>query len=133
MNNATQVGDKDEIDVSISNTVSLSFLNDKKGKVSIKNQKEPFMFIIPRNAKAKEPKFEKINFSNLTNSTSKTINQLLTLNVQLKTPHASVHIHLKPDDYKQSYLMVLKYEKLPLVNTQLQIYDSFEIFCPFGN
>ncbi len=116
---------KNESNIIGSKLISLSF-SDGKNEIDVKNLVEPIRISIPRDANITAPDFEYINVSNITQNT---YNQLLTYVVNLTSPNVSIHFQLKPLNESITYLMVIKYGMLPILNKEKQIYDNFRYAC----
>lgn len=117
-----------EFNVVKSQMISISFHEDKK-ELAVSNQTAtPIKISIPRNGALQIPTFEYVNKSNTT--VLNALNQLLTFGKDIKSANSSIHFNLKPDNLKISYLLVLKYGKVPQVNNLYQDYDYYKIACP---
>jgi hypothetical protein len=121
-------GRNTNLNLNKSTMVSLSFF-ENTNSLSVSNQtSKPIVLNIPRSGIAsKKISFSLINTSNLTLNA---LNQIYTFGMNLSATASSIHFNLNPSSSELSYLMVLKYGKLPVVNTQTQIYDRFKIVCP---
>jgi hypothetical protein len=72
------------------------------------------------------PSFQSVNVSSLNMTSS---NQLATFTLTLTQLEQSVFVNIKPKDSSVSYLLVLKFGKVPVVTSFSILYDSFKFLC----
>jgi hypothetical protein len=115
------------INIGTSGLVSLSFFDQNKNEISIKNTQKSINVTINHNSDQSPSNFSYINASNLTS----TLNYVPS-GLNLHGSNVSLHIHIKPDNSTSSYLAMLKFGKLVTYNSTYCDADLWEIICPNG-
>lgn len=69
-----------------------------------------------------------LNSTNVT-ATRKRFN-FMQNGLKISTNDASIHMHIKPDDYTQGYLMVFKKNGTPNYNATKRNFDYLKVLCP---
>jgi hypothetical protein len=111
-----------------SESASLSFHNGVNEIQVTTNLTYPILLTLARDPSIVIPQFIQQNFS-VFSDLDLAENQLAVYNFSLSSPNSSFHFHLQPDKLNTSYLLVLKYDDLPVINTTVQVYDSFTVAC----
>jgi hypothetical protein len=126
------IGKNTDLNPTKSSMTSLSFYKNTNPLAVSNQNSNPIVLTIPRSSSAPQTiSFQQVNVSNSTALNA--LNQLTTFSLALNTSVASVHFNLKPSSTRVGFLMVLKYGKLPVLNTRSQTYDKFKIACPQYN
>jgi hypothetical protein len=117
-----------ELGLDGSRSASLSF-HDGIQQIKVNtNSSYPIILTLARDSSIKKPDFIEQNISRFTNVDFER-NQLMTFNFSLRNPRSSFHFHVKPSETDTSYLIVLKYGLVPVLNGTDQVFDSFKIAC----
>jgi len=59
--------------------------------------------------------------------------ELFTIGLKLETQNSSIHIEISPFDSSVGYLVLLKFNMTPRINSKFgQDYDNWKLFCPSG-
>ena len=119
-----------QTNTNLSTSVSLTILDQNETEVSIQTTLDnPIEIIIPRDPNLLIPPMI------LQNVTSTLHNQSFDLhyvNITSFLP-ISVHFEIYPFDTNLSYLLIYKFDKLPLLNSSIQQMDGWILFCPSKN
>lgn len=125
----TGMNGKDELNLWQSKSIGLSFYDDDKIEIPIRNKKEDgnFEFWIERDTSLiKNFDFVFVNTKNYYSSLVS--NQVFSMKFELKDNDVSVHFHIRPENVSVSYLILLKYAN----ETNVKKFDLWKIFCPKG-
>lgn len=117
-----------EMNVNSSGSIALSYHNDRGVSYHLSGIDNGFYFWIAQN-QANE--FDLVNTSNMTALSS--ANQLQTFMATLTSPKKAFLIELKPLKNTTSYLICIKYGRLPVLNSSAKIYDKCQLYCPNRN
>ena len=112
-----------------SSLVDLSFYDENTNEVQIRNTSIPIDFIIERDKNVLDFS-SSLQYVNATDINSQLENSLfLMCSFIIKSNNASIHIELKPIQSNISYIMVVKFGQLPIINSTYSDFTSFKIFC----
>jgi hypothetical protein len=118
------------VSVSSSKTIGLSFFNSNSKEHSFSNLSDYFYFEIPRYNQI--PSFKQFFTSNYTTSSR---NLLILDGFIISSRNVSIHYQLKPSATSLSiigYFVALKFGSNPYLNSTIQLFDMFQIFCPIN-
>jgi hypothetical protein len=123
-----------ETNIGLSQSIAISFSNNHENEIEIKDSAQLIDIWIPR-----EMNFLDVhpNFVNLTGiANNKNISEkqeLFTIGLKLETQNSSIHIEISPFDSSVGYLVLLKFNMTPRINSSFgQDYDNWKLFCPSG-
>jgi hypothetical protein len=123
-----------ETNIGLSQSIAISFSNNHENEIEIKDSAQLIDIWIPR-----EMNFLDVhpNFVNLTGiANNKNISEkqeLFTIGLKLETQNSSIHIEISPFDSSVGYLVLLKFNMTPRINSKFgQDYDNWKLFCPSG-
>ena len=123
-----------ETNIGLSQSIAISFSNNHENEIEIKDSAQLIDIWIPR-----EMNFLDVhpNFVNLTGiANNKNISEkqeLFTIGLKLETQNSSIHIEISPFDSSVGYLVFLKFNMTPRINSKFgQDYDNWKLFCPSG-
>lgn len=136
-----QNGD-DDVQIGNSSSIMISYYDENSNELAIDGLDDaPVDIWIKRKESAPKPQFSFINLT--TSMTDSFAYQTITLD-QI---NSSIHIQMKPEqlniieannksngtssDNYIGYLFILKYGESALLNSQKQIYDLWDVFCPY--
>ena len=137
-------GANNDVSVTGSKTIALSFFSEDQTEQSVSNSPEPFIFSIPRDVNMSLPSFEPLfNYNetrikkllevNITNRTHVPINLFLLNGFTISKKNVSIHYHIQPTDESLGYFAAIKFGGNPYLNSTYQRYDIWKIFCPWRN
>ena len=116
--------------ISNSSMISLSFFDENANEIQFINSNHPVDIFIKRDRYLQD--FD--STSQYVNATQINIDLensiFLTNSFKIKSNNASVHIELKPFNLNTSYLMLLKFGNLPILNSTYSDLTSYRVFCP---
>ena len=120
------------VSINGSKSIALSFYDENQNEKLVQNSAKPFIFSIPRDTSQPLPPF--IYFSNNSSNFSiKSFSNLLTLDgFMLNKQNVSIHYQINPNDNEIGYFVALKFGGNPFLNSSLQLFDMWNIFCPKG-
>lgn len=114
-----------------SQTLGLAYFYDSNMKeIKVSNYTEGIRFWIAKNLNSL-PLFEQVDVVNSTRPVNSS-NQIKTFGVTLSSANQSLTINLMPSDFSVAYFMLLKYGRMPVVNSTMLIYDLVQVVCPLG-
>ena len=120
----------ENVNVNSSISFDLSFYDSENNEYPISSDKnKEFDIWIGRNELFSKPNYTQIN-ANQFNMTAK--KQIYVAGYQTKGVYISTHIYLKPIDLNSAYLVLIKFNDFPILNSTNQDYDYLKIFCPKG-
>ena len=119
-NNETLIGN--------SNSVGLALFDENNYELDISGMKSsPISIYIPRDQNLPEYSFQSVNATQIQLEHG---SFYLPCSFRLKALNSSIHIELKPIDSSLGYVVVLKFDQTPIVNSTYAYYDAFKILCP---
>jgi hypothetical protein len=126
-NNETKIG--------FSQSIGISFRENNGNEIEIKNSSQLIDIWIPRDLNL--PKVN-LNYVNITKQLNDKTNndteiQLFPIGLNTTTLNSSIHLILSPLNNSIGYLVLLKLNMTPKINSTFQDYDHWRIFCPSGN
>ena len=113
--------------------IGMSFLNDLSfydndlNEIKITKSQSPIDIMIHRDTNLPEYSYQYVNTTQL-----KLSSLFLPNGFNITANNVSIHIELKPMNFKIGYFMVLKLGYTPIINSTYSDYDSFKLICP-GN
>jgi hypothetical protein len=115
-----------------SKSIALSFFDENQNEKLVQNSDKPFIFSIPRDTSQPLPPFIYL-LNNSSNTSIKSFSNLLALDgFMLNKQNVSIHYQISPNDNKIGYFFALKFGGNPYLNSDLQVFDMWSIFCPKG-
>ena len=126
---------KSSFNTNLSRFISLTLTDVNANEIPLRTtDDEPFEIHIPRDPNLILPPMTLQNVTSITNSTSSPHYYLFNSHyVNLKEmSHVSVHFELHPLTANLSYLLIYKFDGLPILNSSIQQIDGWTIFCPFS-
>jgi hypothetical protein len=133
-NALTGANGDNETHIGNSKQLSLAFYDEKKQEIPISNAMSKFEFIIPRDlsfsATNTSMDFEFVNASFMDMSEK---NHFLPNAINTTGANVSFHLQISPIDPNTGYVVLLKLGQTPVLNSTMQSYDYWKIFCPQGN
>jgi hypothetical protein len=115
--------------VGYSNSISLSIYHENSVEISVKKSRKPIGIKIKRDPNLPIPQFELVNaeFMNFTVNS-----QFLPNRIEIKSYYAALIFQLKPVDFNSDtgYILLIKKETMPIVNSTDSIYDYAKCLCP---
>jgi hypothetical protein len=126
-NNETKIG--------LSQSIGISFSENNGNEIEIKNTQKLIDIWIPRDLNLPKVNANYVNITKLMNknTTNDTSTQLYPIGLNKTTFNSSIHLILSPLNNSIGYLILLKLNTTPRVNSTFQDYDHWKIFCPSGN
>lgn len=113
----------------LSSSILSLTLHDQSGEtINIKNTTNPFEIIIPRQMNTLMPSMIYQNVKLLSNN-SKFKYHYINLTHQINLS-ISLHIEIQPENPDLSYLVILRFNGLPDLQTNL--IDDWKLLCPKG-
>jgi hypothetical protein len=118
---------KNETHIGMSSSVGLTIYDSNANEIKITKSLSPIDIFTQRDEHTQNHSFEYINATSIGFIQGA---YLLQNSFKIKSNNASIHIELKPIDMSISYLLVLKFGFMPIVNSTHADYSSFKLFCP---
>jgi hypothetical protein len=116
-----------------SKQISLSFYDENKQEIPIKNSKKNLEFLIHRDLSwSSSNTSQDYVFVNASQINLAEKNHFLPNAITLSGSNVSVHIQIKPIDPNTGYVVLMKFGQTPILNSTLQSFDYWKIFCPSG-
>lgn len=116
-----------------SKQLSLAFYDENKQEIPISNSMSRFEFVIPRDLSFSAPgtsmDFEYVNASYMDMSDK---NHFLPNAINTTGANISFHLQISPDDVNTGYVVLMKLGQTPVLNSSMQSYDYWNIYCPEG-
>lgn len=126
------VGLNTNVKVDGSKSIALSFYDENQNEKIIQNSSRAFIFSIPKDIRQSLPPFVYLT-NNSSNGSVTDQNNLLVLDgFLLNKPNVSIHYQISPNDTEIGYFVALKFGGKPCLNEDIQLFDMWTIFCPFG-
>ena len=122
------VNGDNETKIGLSQTVSLSFNDASGNELLINNSTELIDIWIPRDLKTPNPipQYVNITFNN------RQAGQFFPLGFNVTASNSSIHLEFSPIKSTISYIVLLKFNMTPRINSTFSDYDSWRLFCPSG-
>ena len=117
-----------ETSIGLSHTVSISFSETDGNEIPISNSSQLIDVWIPRdpNSPRLSPIYVNTSFNNRPGS------QLFPIAFNVTSSNASIHLEFAPLNSSVGYVILLKFNMTPKLNSTYQDYDSWRLFCPQG-
>ena len=113
--------------VGMSNSVSLTFFDEKNNQIEIINRNYPIDVQIQREINLPSYPYQYVNISEIL---LKNGSFLMPNGFYLSSNNGSIHVELKPLNKSIGYLIVLKLGFSPVINSTYADYDSIKMMCP---
>jgi len=130
-NAVTGANGDNETYIGNSKQLSLSFYDEDKKEIPIKNQKNTFEFIISRDLSWSSDntslEFVYINASQMELAEK---NHFLPNAITLSGSNVSFHLQIKPINLNTGYVVLMKLGQTPIFNSTFQSFDHWKILCP---
>ena len=116
--------------ISNSSLVGLSIYDENANEIKITKSSNAIDIFIERDKNVNDysSSIQYINATEINASLESSI--FLWNSFKIRSNNASVHIELKSVFYNTSYLLVIKYGSMPILNSTYSDLTSFKIFCP---
>jgi len=116
-----------------SKQLSLAFYDEDKKEIPITNALTLFEFIIPRDLSFSTTStsidYEFVNASFMDMSEK---NHFLPNAINTTGANVSFHLQIKPINLNTGYVVLMKLGQTPVLNSSMQSYDYWNIYCPEG-
>ncbi len=119
-----------ETKIALSHSLSVSLSDNKGNEIKIKNSSKLIDIWIPRDFNYIKNVAQFVNITNLLNN--ETNRQLFPIGFNKSTVNSSSHVELSPVKISIGYLVLLKLNMTPRINSTFQDYDYWKMFCPSG-
>ena len=112
-----------------SSAIELSFYDENSNEIQIDQSHSPIDIKIKRDSSLLYS-FQYVNSTEINDALNVLNSNFLLNTFTIKSNNASIHIEIKPLIKIKSYLFLLKFGYMPIVNSTYSDFDSFRIFCP---
>lgn len=111
-----------------SHQLSWSFLNNQNEEISVRSKKtNSFEFFIDRDLNVPQGEFVLQNVTVMEPNVYPFKLHLLNIS---KWKFFSIHLEIQPIDFDLSYLIVHRFDEIPLLNSSIRLIDGWTLFCP---
>ena len=122
----------------MSRSVSLNLFDTNGTTLSVKNLSSPIKIIIPRDPNIILPSMTLQNLTGQSVVTSTNNNRQFSLYyVNVTSPTTSLTLsatfEVKSTDAMLGYLLILRFDAIPILNSSMNRTDGYRVFCPAGN
>ena len=117
-----------ETKIGMSQTISISFLDSQGNEVPITNSTELIDIWIPRDLNTPLPVPQYVNVTIPVNN--RPAGQFFPLGLNVSASNSSIHLEFAPELTTVGYLVLLKFNMTPRMNSTFSDYDSWRMFCP---
>lgn len=124
---------RSQVNTSLSKMISLSILNPNGNDISIRtNDEETFEFMIPRHSKSKVPSMQLYNVTSIHHFEQQFY--YLSINVTQSNVNltVSLHVEIRPHNATFSYLLIMKFDGRPQLNSTIKDIDDWSLLCSSG-
>jgi hypothetical protein len=123
-----------ETNIGLSQSIALSFSNNYENEIEIKDSAQLIDIWIPREVNLPDVNPNFVNLTGLENNKNNSEKQeLFPIGLKLETQNSSIHIEISPFDSSVGYLVLLKFNMTPRINSKFgQDYHNWKLFCPAG-
>jgi hypothetical protein len=123
-----------ETNIGLSQSITISFSNNYENEIEIKDSSQLIDIWIPREMNLLDVHPNIVNLTRIANNKNISEKQeLFTIGLKLETQNSSIHIEISPFDSSVGYLVLLKFNMTPRINSSFgQDYDNWKLFCPSG-
>ncbi len=123
-----------ETNIGLSQSIAISFSNNYENEIEIKDSAQLIDIWIPREMNLLDVHPNIVNLTRIANNKNISEKQeLFTIGLKLETQNSSIHIEISPFDSSVGYLVLLKFNMTPRINSSFgQDYDNWKLFCPSG-
>jgi hypothetical protein len=116
--------------------ISLSFFDNNSKQMNINNS-QIFINIGPKkssknNGNSIKSEFQIINNSNVSNLSSRFYLSGFRVENTTENDASAVHIQIKPENKTLPYFVLVKFGLYSTINSSVQDFDLWKIFCPSG-
>lgn len=116
--------------VGSSSSLALNFYDENKDEIRVDRPSKPIEMWIERDKNSNYTFYQKVNATVL--QIQPRIG-LIPNGFYSKQLNTSLHIRIKPVDPNIGYLVLLKYNDTPILNSTHKIYNKFKLFCPHSS
>jgi hypothetical protein len=123
----------------MSRSISINFLNTNGTTLTVNNLSLPIKIIIPRDTSLILPSmtFENISQQTLPTSNNKNNNRQFSLYyVNITSPTESLTIsatfEFKSDNSSLGFMIIFRFDAIPILNSSMNQTDGYKVFCPTG-
>jgi hypothetical protein len=121
----------------MSRSVSLSLFDTDGTTLSVNNLSSPIKIIIPRDSNLLLSPMTLQNVTGQTVSTTANNNRQFSLfyvNVTSSTPSLtlSATFELKSENLALGYMIIFRFDAIPVLNSSMNQTDGYQVFCPIG-
>ena len=117
-----------ETNIGLSQTVAISFHDSNGNEIPVTNSTHLIDIWIPRDPNTPKPIPQYVNITENNRKGS----QLFPLGFNLTASNASIHLEFSPLNTSVGYIVLLKFNMTPRLNSTYSDYDSWRLFCPTG-
>lgn len=121
-----------ETQIGLSHSISISFSDNSGQEIEINNSSQLIDIWIPREINLPTVKSQ---FVNITEYLSSNFSEkpLFLIGLTVKSVNSSIQLELSPVNASIGYLIMLKLNMTPRINSTFYDYDSWKMLCPLGN
>ena len=124
-NNETKIG--------LSHSMAITFSNNNGDEIEIAESAKFIEIWIPRDLNQPTVNPYYVNISKQANNNNDSDSHLFPIGLNVTTLNSSIHVEISPLNFSIGYLVMLKFNMTPKINSTFKDYDHWNMFCPFGN
>ena len=122
----------------MSRSVSLKLLDTEGTNLRIQNLPSPIKLIIPRDPNLLLPSMTLQNLTGQSIVTSNNNNRQFSLyyvNVTSRAKNLTISatFEFKPTNAALGYMLIFRFDAIPVLNSSMNRTDGYRVFCPTGN
>ena len=124
-NNETKIG--------LSHSMAMTFSDNNGDEIEIAESSKLIEIWIPRdlNLPAVSPHY--VNISKKENHNNDSESKLFPIGLNVTALNSSIHVEISPLNSSIGYLVLLKFNMTPRINSTFKDYDHWNMFCPSGS
>ena len=109
------------------------FSDNNGDEIEIAESSKLIEIWIPRdlNLPALNPHY--VNISKIENNNNDSESKLFLIGLNVTALNSSIHVEISPLNSSIGYLVLLKFNMTPRINSTFKDYDYWNMFCPFGS
>lgn len=126
------------VNINMSRSVSLSFIDETGSVIPVNNLASPIELIIPRDSSLTLPSmtFENVTGQIQSSTTPNNNRQFLLYYINVTAPTTSLTLsatfEYKSDDPTLGFMIIYRFDAIPILNSTMNLTDGYDISCPKG-
>lgn len=119
-----------QVNTSFSTMISLTILDSQGNEIPVRTEdQQPIQFIIPRDPNFIVPPMTLYNVSFIIDAKQPFYFHFINITQENENLTVSLHFEIRPNISSLNYLLIMKFDKQPILNSKIEDIDDWSLLC----